>query len=150
MCFNKANKVTEEEMGQVNPGCDRKEPEQHGSYPWHDDNEKFCIESDGCCNCGRTYSSTDTSDGWVAAPEPNFEEEELPFEEEELPEDPWKGRSQGMRCTTCMFYVEKKSSTGVEIGRCRRNAPTMKGYPAVFPTDWCGEHRIDEEKLLCG
>lgn len=66
--------------------------------------------------------------------------------------DPWKNRSNGMRCQTCVFYVPKKSSSEctTEIGRCRRNAPTLKGFPAVFPNDWCGEHRIDEEKLLCG
>jgi len=34
-----------------------------------------------------------------------------------------------------------------QIGRCRRHAPTMNGYPAVFPTDWCGDHKLDEEKL---
>ena len=33
------------------------------------------------------------------------------------------------------------------IGRCRRNAPTMKGFPVVFEQDWCGEHRIDENKF---
>lgn len=68
-----------------------------------------------------------------------------------MEKDPWKNRSAGMRCKTCVFYVPKKSAEGVvEIGRCRRCAPTMKGFPAVFPHDWCGEHRIDEEKLLCG
>ncbi len=65
--------------------------------------------------------------------------------------DPWKNRSAGMRCKTCVFYVPKVAKEGVtEIGRCRRNAPTLKGFPAVFPMDWCGEHRIDEEKLICG
>ena len=66
--------------------------------------------------------------------------------------DPWVHRSEGMKCNTCMYYVKKKTSSevSVEIGRCRRNAPTMKGYPAVFPSDWCGEHKLDEEKLLCG
>jgi hypothetical protein len=23
----------------------------------------------------------------------------------------------------------------------------MSGYPAVFDTDWCGDHKIDENKL---
>lgn len=66
--------------------------------------------------------------------------------------DPWKHRSKGMVCSTCMFYVVKASTNqvGVELGRCRRSNPTMKGYPAVFPTDWCGEHRLDQEKLLLG
>jgi len=68
--------------------------------------------------------------------------------------DPWKHRSAEMKCRTCMYYVRKKTpmevSGSVEIGRCRRSAPTMKGYPAVFPHDWCGDHKLDEEKLLCG
>jgi hypothetical protein len=33
------------------------------------------------------------------------------------------------------------------LGRCRRHAPTMGGYPAVFVSDWCGDHRLDENKL---
>ena len=62
--------------------------------------------------------------------------------------DNWKHRSEGMKCKTCMFYVPKGEVIG--FGRCRRNAPTMNGYPAVYATDWCGEHKMDEEKLLCG
>ena len=62
--------------------------------------------------------------------------------------DPWKHRSKGMCCATCMWYVKKVSDESkVEIGRCRKNAPTMNGYPAVFPTDWCGAHKLDETKL---
>ena len=58
--------------------------------------------------------------------------------------DNWAGRSTGMICGTCVFYVPK--GKGI-IGRCRRNAPTMKGFPAVYPTDWCGEHRLNEGTL---
>lgn len=62
--------------------------------------------------------------------------------------DNWQGRSKGMVCATCVFYVPKKSDNPVNaIGRCRRNAPTMKGFPVVYPRDWCGEHRVDENKL---
>ena len=50
-------------------------------------------------------------------------------------QDPWKHRSKGMRCETCMFYVNT---------RCRRHAPTLQGYPAVFPDDWCGDHKLDK------
>jgi len=57
--------------------------------------------------------------------------------------DPWVHRSAGMRCKTCMWYVEKAPGF---IGRCRRHAPTMGGYPVVFPTDWCGDHKLDETK----
>ncbi len=66
-------------------------------------------------------------------------------------DDPWVHRTAGMRCRTCVFYVPKvpgdELTPGRELGRCRRSAPTMKGFPAVFPADWCGEHRLDENKL---
>ncbi len=67
-------------------------------------------------------------------------------------DDPWKNRSQGMRCATCMFYVVKEvvASPGTpprDLGRCRRHAPTMSGYPAVFPNDWCGDHKLDESRV---
>jgi Pyruvate/2-oxoacid:ferredoxin oxidoreductase delta subunit len=64
--------------------------------------------------------------------------------------DPWKNRSAGMRCQTCMWYVPKAGApVSIEkgsFGRCRRHAPTMGGYPAVFGMDWCGDHRLDENK----
>jgi hypothetical protein len=40
-----------------------------------------------------------------------------------------------------MYFVEKGS-----LGRCRRHAPTMSGYPVVFKNDWCGDHKLDETK----
>ncbi len=73
--------------------------------------------------------------------------------------DNWKHRSQGMRCRTCMYMVLKmpmqtqptSNDPGVELkgelGRCRRHAPTMAGFPAVFETDWCGDHKLDENKI---
>lgn len=86
-------------------------------------------------------------------------------------EDPWKHRSAGMTCSTCMWFVEKVTQpqpgtfsevTGegdfphTEIkatvtkdhgfGRCRRHAPTVQGYPTVFGNDWCGDHKLDENK----
>jgi len=53
-----------------------------------------------------------------------------------------------------MFFVAKEAvvtegniaMTG-RIGRCRRHAPTMTGWPVVFNTDWCGDHKLDEEKI---
>lgn len=77
----------------------------------------------------------------------------------EAPEapDPWKHRAAGMRCATCMWYLPKAAEridwktvtkpTIAEIGRCRRHAPTMNGYPVVYPADWCGDHKLDETKL---
>lgn len=69
--------------------------------------------------------------------------------------DPWRHRSSGMRCQTCIWYVAKHPAAmarGVidgpaQIGRCRRHAPTMGGYPVVYMTDWCGDHRLDENKV---
>ncbi len=83
------------------------------------------------------------------------------FEYEGSQKDPWKHRSKGMRCSSCMFFVEKvvenkdinkdiNKDTTQLFGRCRRNAPTINGYPSVFGNDWCGEHKLDEEKLLLG
>ena len=64
--------------------------------------------------------------------------------------DPWIHRSEGMRCRTCIWYAPKVLTTKlgeITIGRCRRHAPTMNGYPVVYQTDWCGDHRIDENKV---
>ena len=66
-------------------------------------------------------------------------------------DDPWRHRSAGMRCRTCMWFVPKapqapESPTLREVGRCRRHAPAMGGYPAVKRDDWCGDHRLDENK----
>jgi len=75
--------------------------------------------------------------------------EEMPKPPQELPpDDPWRHRSEGMKCRTCMFFVRKFSPVPAKpLGRCRRRAPTMNGYPAVFLDDWCGDHKIDEEKI---
>ncbi len=59
---------------------------------------------------------------------------------EEFGMDPWQHRSVGMRCHTCMWWVVKSA----DVGRCRRHAPTMGGYPVVRRMDWCGDHRLDE------
>lgn len=41
-----------------------------------------------------------------------------------------------------MWYVQR----GI-LGRCRESSPTMKGWPAMYPDDWCGAHKLDERKL---
>ena len=91
-----------------------------------------------------------------------------------MEKDNWKHRSNNMKCKTCMWFVLKlklpvpyipidpeelkairsgaviKASSEPEVykvGRCRRHAPTMNGYPVVYITDWCGDHKIDEEKI---
>lgn len=52
--------------------------------------------------------------------------------------DNWKNKVQEMQCRTCAFYVQF---------RCRRNAPTIHGFPPVYPTDWCGNHRLDKTTM---
>ena len=52
--------------------------------------------------------------------------------------DNWKNRSTGMICKTCVHHCIKDEV----LGRCRRHAPTMSGFPIVYPTDWCGDHRL--------
>ena len=66
-----------------------------------------------------------------------------------LGEDPWTHRSDGMRCKTCMWFIPKEPNNklGYDLGRCRRHAPTMNGYPVVFVNDWCGDHKLDENKI---
>lgn len=66
-----------------------------------------------------------------------------------MAEDNWADRDQGMRCLSCVFFVPKLDRGGREslLGRCRRHAPTNTGFPVVFPTDFCGDHRLDENKL---
>jgi len=63
--------------------------------------------------------------------------------------DNWKHRSEGMKCKTCMWFAIKDSTQPASsdvghIGRCRRRAPTMNGYPVVFESDWCGDHKLNE------
>ena len=69
-------------------------------------------------------------------------------------EDPWAHRSIQMKCRTCMWYAAKPADSIVlggprrePLGRCRKRAPTMGGYPAVMEMDWCGDHKIDENKV---
>jgi hypothetical protein len=70
--------------------------------------------------------------------------------------DPWANRASGMACKTCIWFAPKMTmmpgtidtpNPVYHLGRCRRHAPTISGYPVVFVNDWCGDHRIDENKL---
>lgn len=65
--------------------------------------------------------------------------------------DLWANRGSNMRCLTCMWYVHKPGPVNQvdqlrEVGRCRRHAPAMGGFPVVRAGDWCGDHRLAEEK----
>jgi hypothetical protein len=51
-----------------------------------------------------------------------------------------------------MYFVVKAKDMPVTIGenslgRCRRHAPTVAGWPAIFEQDWCGDHKLDENKI---
>lgn len=65
-------------------------------------------------------------------------------------EDNWAHRETNMRCFTCMWFVEKvgvvREVDADTFGRCRRHSPTMSGFPAVFGTDWCGDHKLNEHR----
>ena len=58
-----------------------------------------------------------------------------------MSEDNWKHKSTGMRCRTCMWFVSKSN----QQGRCRKHAPTLNGWPVVYESDWCGDHKLDSE-----
>ncbi len=59
--------------------------------------------------------------------------------------DNWENRSKNMICSTCVFFVLKSPSK--IFGRCRRRSPTLSGWPGMFITDWCGDHRLNENKI---
>ena len=62
--------------------------------------------------------------------------------------DNWVHRSKGMSCLTCMWFIPKIDKEGTfTVGRCRRHAPTMNGWPVMFPTDWCGDHKLNENQV---
>lgn len=56
--------------------------------------------------------------------------------------DNWEDRANRMKCESCMWFARKAT-----IGRCRKHAPTMTGYPVVFFTDWCGDHKLNESTV---
>ena len=55
--------------------------------------------------------------------------------------DNWAGRAQGRRCERCIHFVAKGDQG---VGRCRRHAPTLEGWPVVMTTDWCGDFKLQE------
>lgn len=69
-----------------------------------------------------------------------------------MTDDNWQHRSEKMKCATCMWFVTKEISTPTgsmtvsNIGRCRRRSPGLGGWPVVFNTDWCGDHKLDEKR----
>jgi hypothetical protein len=73
--------------------------------------------------------------------------------------DNWVHRSVGMKCSTCMWYSPKvgrpisdeAAAKLIEgrgaVGRCRKHSPTLQGWPVMYAADWCGDHKLDEEKV---
>jgi hypothetical protein len=57
-----------------------------------------------------------------------------------IPSDNWNKETNNMqRCELCMHYAGM---------RCRRHAPKgQEGWPAVFPTDWCGDHKMSKAEM---
>ena len=45
-------------------------------------------------------------------------------------------------CKSCMFYKMKEGT----VGRCRKNAPTVGGWPDVSDDDWCGDHKRNKSQ----
>jgi hypothetical protein len=39
-----------------------------------------------------------------------------------------------LTCSNCHWH------TGGHVGHCRRNSPGPRGFPIVYPLDWCGEY----------
>lgn len=77
-----------------------------------------------------------------------------------MDQDNWADRNNNMRCRTCRFFVPKKRGTELMfqnphidpaefvLGRCRWGAPVVQqGWPAVFASDWCGQHKLDENRV---
>lgn len=77
--------------------------------------------------------------------------------------DNWIQGHDNMLCKACMWFKEKSQSTRKlegqaakasmqeeeppkHLGRCRKHAPTLDGWPVMFGTDWCGDHKLDENK----
>ncbi len=61
--------------------------------------------------------------------------------------DQWADKTR-FACATCQWYARKerlaseRGKMDVQLGRCRRHAPTLGGYPVVYQTDWCGDHKL--------
>lgn len=59
------------------------------------------------------------------------------------PKDNWVAHTSTHTCKFCMWFKAKTN----KVGRCIINAPTIKGFPVVYETDTCGEHRLNDKAL---
>ena len=55
--------------------------------------------------------------------------------------DPWKIEKEDYEGS------EKPMLKSGKVGRCRCHAPTMRGFPVVWSQDWCGDHKLDENRI---
>jgi len=50
-------------------------------------------------------------------------------------------------CANCIYFEPIEDNRGfIQIGLCRRNAPTIAGFPRQEPDDECGEGKVDENR----
>lgn len=56
-------------------------------------------------------------------------------------DDNWNNRAVQFTCKNCLFFVDR----GQGLGRCRKHAPTHDGWPTMYESDWCGDHRITKK-----
>jgi len=63
-----------------------------------------------------------------------------------VPDDDWWPRGEPIMPGPVPPKPPEPDS-GNALGRCRRHAPKLKGWPVVFATDWCGDHKLDENKI---
>lgn len=91
------------------------------------------------CKCSQPYEPT--SDGTSTLCyncNGTYYGQYCPCDERYAKKDNWQDRSSQMICQSCMFWVPKTETQG----RCRRHAPTLAGWPVVYDTDWCGDHKL--------
>lgn len=105
-----------------------------------------------CAECGAAVGAPHEAGCPLTDKEPRVVLRSCGATDQPVP-DSWAHRSRGMRCRTCMWFVEKRADEGgiavpdKIVGRCRRHAPTMSGFPVVFVHDWCGDHKLDEGRV---
>ncbi len=94
----------------------------------------------------RPIFRTQVASGSPGDLEPPNPPEDLSPDYAPTPEDNWPSeRGSGTHvCGTCMWFVSKLPLTeeGKQLGRCRRHAPTLGGWPAMFESDFCGDHKL--------
>lgn len=50
-------------------------------------------------------------------------------------------------CRKCVNFCESPYPI-YNSSSCRAHPPTTKGWPLVYPDDWCGEFTLDKSKLF--